>query len=292
MKRIRIYILLVFIPLVSCKSERELVDAYGNFEAIEVLVSAETAGVLVDFPLKEGDKIKKGQLVASVDTIQLVLQKEQLLSGKSSLGARISILDAQVKASQVQLNNLQREKNRIDKLVEGGAATAKQKDDIEGQIALIEAQISATESQKASVYAEHKTLDIQISQVEDKIQRSQVKSPIDGSILTKFKEQGELAAPGQPLCKVANMDELILRAYISGDQLSSVKTGARVTVQFDAEMGIDATSGMISWVSSRAEFTPKIIQTREERVNLVYAIKVLVPNDGTLKIGMPGEVIF
>ncbi len=137
-----------------------------------------------------------------------------------------------------------------------------------------------------------KTLDIQISQVEDKIDRSMVRSPIDGTILTKFKEQGELAAPGQPLCKVANMDELILRAYISGNQLSSVKTGARVTVQFDAEQGLEAATGIVSWISSRAEFTPKIIQTREERVNLVYAIKVVVPNDGRLKIGMPGEVIF
>ncbi len=292
MKRIRTYILLVFIPLFSCNSEKTLVDAYGNFEAIEVLVSAETAGVIIDFPLKEGDRLEKGQLVASIDTIQLVLQKEQLQSGKSSLGARINTLDAQVSASRVQLENLLREKLRIDKLVEGGAATSKQKDDIEGQITLIEAQISATESQKASVYAERKTLDIQISQVEDKIHRSMVKSPIDGTILSKFKEQGELASPGQPLCKVADMDELILRAYISGNQLSSVKTGARVTVQFDVEQGLEASTGIVSWISSRAEFTPKIIQTREERVNLVYAIKVVVPNDGTLKIGMPGEVIF
>ncbi|MDX2429831.1 MAG: HlyD family efflux transporter periplasmic adaptor subunit [Bacteroides sp.] len=292
MKRIHIYLLLVFIPLFACNSDKELVDAYGNFEAIEVIVSAETAGVIMDFPFREGDRLNKDQLLASIDTIQLVLQKAQLQSGKSSLGARISILDAQVKASQVQLKNLQREQLRIDKLVEGGAATSKQKDDIEGQIALIEAQILATESQKASVYAEHKTLDIQISQIEDKIHRSQVKSPIDGSILTKFKEQGELAAPGQPLCKIANMDELILRAYISGKQLSSVKIGEELTVQFDVELGIEECTGIVSWISPRAEFTPKIIQTREERVNLVYAIKVLVPNDGTLKIGMPGEVIF
>jgi len=292
MKSIRTYFLLLFIPFVACNNDNELVDAYGNFEAIEVIISSETAGLIVDFPFFEGDRLKKGQLVVSIDTIQLFLQKEQLLSGKSSLGARISTLDAQVKASKVQLENLLREKKRIDRLVEGGAATAKQKDDIEGQIELMRAQIVATESQKASVYAERKTLDIQISQVEDKINRSKIRSPLDGSILTKFKEEGELAAPGQPLCKIANMDELILRAYISGKQLSAVKSGSQVTVQYDVELGIEETRGIVSWISPRAEFTPKIIQTREERVNLVYAIKVLVPNDGTLKIGMPGEVVF
>ena len=267
-------------------------DAYGNFEAIEVMVSAESSGLILDFPFREGDRLKSGQPVASIDTIQLVLQREQLQSGKVSLGARIQTLDAQVKASRVQLDNLEREKKRIDKLVEGGAATTKQQDDIGGNLELLKAQIVASESQKSSVYAERKTLDIQISQVEDRIRRSVLKSPGDGVILTKYKEKGELASPGQPLCKMANMDELILRAYISGNQLSSVKIGATVNVQFDVDGGLGKTQGTVSWVSPRAEFTPKIIQTREERVNLVYAIKVLVPNDGSLKIGMPGEILF
>jgi HlyD family secretion protein len=284
--------LLAFLSLFSCNNEKELVDAYGNFEAIEVILSAETAGVIENFALQEGDQVKEGQPVASIDSIQLILQRQQLQSGKSSLAARIKTLDAQVNASNIQLENLERERERIDNLLEGGAATPKQKDDIDGQIELMRAQILATESQKASVYAERQTLDIQISQVEDKIQRCSVKSPVDGVMLTKFKEQGEMAAPGQPLCKIAPMDELILRAYISGRQLASVKTGARVKVQFDVKEGLQETSGIVSWISPSAEFTPKIIQTREERVNLVYAIKVLVPNDGSLKIGMPGELIF
>jgi len=292
MKRIHAYILLVFIPLISCSNEKEQVDAYGNFEAIEVLVSAETSGLILEFPFQEGDRLKEGQLVASVDTIQLVLQKEQLQSGKVNLGARISILNAQVKTSRIQLKNLEREKKRIDKLLEGGAATSKQQDDIEGQINLQKAQIAASELQKSSIYAERKTLDIQICQVMDQIERCKVKSPLEGIVLTKYKEQGELASPGQPLCKVANMDKLILRAYISGKQLPLLKTGTQVRVLFDVEEGEDETSGLVSWISPRAEFTPKIIQTREERVNLVYAIKILVPNDGKLKIGMPGEVIF
>jgi len=165
MKRIHSYILLLFIPFLSCKSEKEEVDAYGNFEAIEVMVSAETSGLILEFPFQEGDWLKEGQLVASVDTIQLVLQREQLQSGKVSLGARIKTLDAQVQASKVQLKNLEREKERIHKLVEGGAATSKQQDDIEGQIELLMAQMVATESQKSSVYAERSTLDIQIRQV-------------------------------------------------------------------------------------------------------------------------------
>jgi HlyD family secretion protein len=292
MKRIHPYILLVFIPLLSCSSDKDLVDAYGNFEAIEVMISAETSGLILEFPFQEGYRLIDGQHLASIDTIQLILQREQLQSGKASQGARIHTLDAQVKASMVQLKNMEREKKRIDKLVEGGAATSKQQDDIDGQIELLKAQILATESQKSLVYAERKTLDVQISQVEDRIRKSSLKSPGDGVILTKYKEKGELVSPGQPLCKIANMDELILRAYISGNQLSSVKTGASVTVQFDVAEGVQKTSGIVSWVSPRAEFTPKIIQTREERVNLVYAIKVLVPNDGKLKIGMPGEVIF
>ncbi|MCP4313926.1 MAG: HlyD family efflux transporter periplasmic adaptor subunit [Bacteroidetes bacterium] len=292
MKRIHTYILLVFIPLLSCNNDEEQVDAYGNFEAIEVMVSAETSGLILEFPFREGDRLKEGQVVASVDTIQLVLQREQLQSGKASLGARIKTLEAQVKASRVQLENLEREKKRIDKLVEGGAATSKQQDDIDGQIELLKAQIVATKSQKTSVYAERSTLEIQILQVDDRIRKSSLKSPGDGVILTKYKEKGELATPGQPLYKMANMDELILRAYISGNQLSSVNAGVSVTVQFDVAEGVEKTSGTVSWVSQRAEFTPKIIQTREERVNLVYAIKVLVPNDGSLKIGMPGEIIF
>ncbi len=281
-----------FIFLFSCNSSGDEADAYGNFEAIEVIVSAEAQGKIEKFEPMEGSRLEKGQKIIIIDTIQLTLKKEQLESGKSSLGAKIKTLEAQVKASNVQMVNLQREKGRIDNLVEGGAATTKQQDDLAGQIELLKAQIAATESQKSSVHSERKTLDIQIRQVEDQLWKSTVRNPVEGVMLTKYKEQGELAIPGQPLYKIANLDELVLRAYLSGNQLSSVKTGSQVTVRFDAENGLEETSGIVSWISPRAEFTPKIIQTREERVNLVYAIKVLVPNDGRLKIGMPGEIIF
>jgi len=174
----------------------------------------------------------------------------------------------------------------------GGAATPKQQDDINGQIALLKAQVASTESQKASVYAERNTLDVQIQQVADQIWRCAVRSPMNGILLTKYREEGEVASPGQPLYKMANMNELILRAYVTGNQLSQIKTGETVKVRYDISDGMELINGVVSWVSSQAEFTPKIIQTKEERVSLVYAIKVVVPNEGALKIGMPGEILF
>jgi HlyD family secretion protein len=276
----------------SCSGNGDQADAYGNFEAVEVIVSAEVQGRIVSFKAVEGTPLVMGNAAVVIDSTLLSLKKDQLESGRSSLGARIRTLDAQVEASRVQLQNLEREQERITKLAEGGAATSKQQDDIAGQIDLLKAQITATESQKASVHAERKTLDIQVRQVEEQIRECTVRNPMDGILLTKYKEEGEIAVPGQPLYKMADLDELILRAYISGKQLSSVRTGATVQVRFDSPEGIRQTEGIVRWISPQAEFTPKIIQTREERVNLVYAIKVAVPNDGSLKIGMPGEVVF
>jgi HlyD family secretion protein len=292
MKSINAIVPGLFILLMACSNGEEQVDAYGNFEAVEVMVSAETQGVIDRFGPREGDLLKEGQEVVVIDSTQLTLKKIQLQSGMASIRARIHTLDTQVRASMVQLENLERERQRIDKLLEGGAATTKQRDDIKGQIDLLKAQIDATGSQKALVHAERQTLEIQIRQVEDQIMKCTVRNPLEGIMLTKYRERGEMAAPGQPLYKIANLDELILRAYISGNQLSSVQTGAKVRVRFDAPEGTEELTGVVSWISAQAEFTPKIIQTREERVNLVYAIKVIVPNDGRLKIGMPGEVIF
>jgi len=282
----------LLLALMACKQQSDPADAYGNFEAIEVMVSAESSGRIITFLPGEGAMLKAGQVAVNIDTTQLYLNKLALESGFSSLSARIHTLDAQLQASRVQLDNLEREKKRIEKLVEGGAATSKQQDDINGQVSLLEAQMAATASQKDAVYAERKTLEVQISQVEDQITRCAVKNPMDGTLLTKYREQGEMAAPGQALFKMAQMGELILRAYLSGDQLSSVKLGEEVKVRYDVAGDMAEITGVVSWISSSAEFTPKIIQTREERVSLVYAIKVIVPNDGSLKLGMPGEVVF
>lgn len=292
MKHTKLVIPILLLALVACNQQEEIADAYGNFEAVEVIVSAETSGRINAFLPNEGAVLKVGQVSVVIDTTQLYLQKLRLESGFSSLSSRIHTLDAQLNASSVQLANLEREQGRVEKLVEGGAATSKQLDDMAGQVALLEAQMAATASRKDAVYAERKTLTAQILQVEDQISRCVVRTPLDGTLLIKYKEQGEMAITGQPLYKMANMDELILRAYVSGNQLTSITTGGELRVRFDKEQGLEERTGVVSWISPRAEFTPKIIQTREERVNLVYAIKVVVPNDGSLKIGMPGEVIF
>lgn len=292
MKYARYTIAFLILVLAACNNEEDQADAFGNFEAIEVMVSAESGGQIRTFLPVEGDLLKQDQVSVSIDTTQLYLQKLALESGFSSLNSRLHTLDAQLFASQVQLDNLSREQNRIEKLLEGGAATPKQRDDIMGQVQLLEAQMAATESQKQAVFAERKTLEAKIRQVEDQLEKCTVRNPIDGTLLSKYREMGEMAVPGQPLYKMARLDELILRAYVTGRQLSTVKTGEEVKVRFDTAEGLGELRGIISWVSPTAEFTPKIIQTREERVNLVYAIKVIVPNDGRLKIGMPGEVFF
>jgi HlyD family secretion protein len=292
MKYARYTIAFLILVLAACNNEEDQADAFGNFEAIEVMVSAESGGQIRTFLPVEGDLLKQDQVSVSIDTTQLYLQKLALESGFSSLNSRLHTLDAQLFASQVQLDNLSREQNRIEKLLEGGAATPKQRDDIMGQVQLLEAQMAATESQKQAVFAERKTLEVKIRQVEDQLEKCTVRNPIDGTLLSKYREMGEMAVPGQPLYKMARLDELILRAYVTGRQLSTVKTGEEVKVRFDTAEGLGELRGIISWVSPSAEFTPKIIQTREERVNLVYAIKVIVPNDGRLKIGMPGEVFF
>ena len=288
----RYFVFLLLLSLMACKPQIDPADAYGNFEAVEVMVSAESAGRIIFFSAQEGSTLQQNQVAVKMDSTQLYLQKIRLESGFASLNSRITTLDAQVRASRVQLDNLEREKERILKLLEGGAATSKQLDDISGQLVLLAAQMETIESQKASVQAERKTLLIQIRQVEDQLEKCSIKNPIEGILLSKYKEEGEMATPGQPLYKIANMNELILRAYVSGKQLASIKTGSPVKVRFDKEQGMEETTGVVSWISPSAEFTPKIIQTREERVNLVYAIKIMVPNDGSLKIGMPGEVVF
>lgn len=292
MKQVRYLVPVLFLSFSACDNNAEKADAYGNFEAIEVMVSAESSGRIIEFVSSEGEKLTVDQPVVIIDTTQLYLKKSQLESGEISIASRINTLEKQVLASRVQLANLEREKERIDRLYEGGAATSKQQDDVNGQIDLMMAQIKVTESQKSSLVAERSTLEIQVRQVEDQIRKCTVRSPLQGIMLTKFREKGEVVAPGQALFKMAHMEELILRAYVTGNQLSKVKAGAKVRVRFDVSEGLEEIEGSVRWISPQAEFTPKIIQTKEERVSLVYAIKVAVPNDGRLKIGMPGELYF
>jgi HlyD family secretion protein len=278
--------------LSACKKSDKS-DAYGNFEAIEVTVSSQANGQILYLKILEGDLVKAGDTLGLVDTVDLSLKKEQLVKNLTVMEARLSSIRSQINVQEQQKQNLLVEKARLDKLFKDGAATQKQMDDMAGNLDLIDAQIQATKVQQEGVYAERASLKIQIGQVGESISKCLVISPTDGTVLTKFAEAGEVTSFGKPMFKVADLTQMELKVYVSGDQLPYLKIGDRVRVMIDRDRkDLQELSGVVSWISSTAEFTPKTIQTREERVNLVYAAKVIVTNDGTLKIGMPGEIDF
>ncbi len=288
-------VLLMILVLASCNGSNNNSDAYGNFEAVEITVSSEGNGKIIEFNMEEGQAVQKGEKLGVIDTIQLYLKKMQLEATVRAIYTKLPDVAAQADVIKEQLANADTEKVRFEKLVKSDAATQKQLDDIIAQIQLLEKQLSATLSslntQTKGTLSEIEPLRYQIKQIDDQIRRSVISSPIDGTVLTKFVESGELAAYGRALYKVADVDNIILRAYFSGEQLSQVQIGQSVTVLIDAPDGQYKTyPGTVTWVAQKAEFAPKVIQTKEERVNLVYAVKVLVKNDGAIKIGMPGEL--
>ena len=287
---------LLFLSLIlllgSCAGNKTKSDAYGNFETDEVTISAESSGKLLLTAFREGEKVNKGDVMAIIDTVNLVLQRNQLLAQKESVLSQKAALYASIAVSDQQITNVQKDQVRFKKMLAEGAATPKQMDDIDGQIAITGKQKKAYAAQISTIEKNAEAIDAQISVLNDKINTSVVKSPISGIILEKYAETGELASPGKSLYKLANMDTLILRVYVSGPQLTQVQAGKKVKVMIDGVDGIKEMAGTVEWISPEAEFTPKIIQTREERVKLVYAAKVRVPNDGSLKLGMPGEIKF
>lgn len=276
----------------ACHSGEQTSDAFGNFESEEVLVSAESQGRLIDVSISEGDRLQRGKITAIIDTTGLHLKKRQLAVTMQSLHTKMQTLRSQIETKKIEKENLDRELARVKRLLKDGAATIRQRDDLQGKVRVAQAGIRSMESQMSTLYAERESVGVQIQQVNNQLDHALVKNPVEGVVLQKYKKEGEVVAPGQALYKIANLDQLILRAYVSGNQLSEVKIGAEATVLYDTPDGLKEIPGTISWVASEAEFTPKIIQTREERVNLVYAIKVRVENDGSLKIGMPGETRF
>ena len=291
MKKIS-YLLFFSILLISCERNHKS-DAYGNFEAIEVTISSESNGKILRLNVVEGQDINAGDTIALIDTTDLFLKKEQFIKQKSVSQAKINNINAQLSVQDQQRKNLLVDKNRLENLMKDGAATQKQMDDLNGNLDLIGTQIQATAVQKESVNAELATLAVQIAQVEESIAKCTVLSPLKGTILVKYAEQGEVTSMGKPICKMANLDELELKVYISGDQLPYLRIGQAVEVLIDKnKKELSGLEGMVSWISSKAEFTPKTIQTKKERVNLVYAAKLIVKNDGRLKIGMPAEINF
>ena len=288
-----ITLIAIIFVLSSCSSKNGKSDAYGNFETVEVLVSSEIQGKLLQSSIDEGKALKAGEVVGLIDTVQLALKRDQLVAQRNASATKISNILSQIAVQEETKGTLMVDKARTERLMRDKAIPVKQLDDINGKIKVVDSQIESIKTQNAAVVSEVEAFDKQIAQMKDQINRCKIINPIKGTVLEKYIEPSEIAAPGKTLYKIADMGQMILRVYVSGSQLSSVKVGQKATVLIDNEKGDYKTyEGTISWVSPEAEFTPKIIQTKEERVNLVYAVKVTVKNDGSLKIGMPGEVRF
>lgn len=292
MKRSTMYLLLLI--LAGC-SRSESFDATGTFEATEVTVSAEASGRILAFNVNEGDRIEQGQTVGTIDTVQLYLQKMQLERQIASVRSNRPDISKQVTALQEQIAQQETERTRVKRLLDDGAATTKQLDDIDASLKILNGQLEATLStlrnNTASIDENSSSIELQIAQVEDRLAKCRIVSPVTGTVLAKYAETGELASTGRPLMKVADLDHIYLRAYFTSEQLAALQLGQEVTVT--ADFGADEQyeyPGRIVWIASESEFTPKNIQTRNTRANLVYAVKIAVENDGRLKIGLYGEV--
>ena len=278
----------------SCGTEAEF-DAQGSFEATEVVVSAEAAGRILWFDAEEGTAVEPGVRIGQIDTLQLDLQRRQLEAQQAALLASRPDIRAQAAALREQIAKQERELTRVQNLLRDGAATTKQRDDIEAQIRILQSQLSAAlsslDKSTVTIDGNAAVVEAQIAALDDRITRCRIASPIAGVVLTKYAEAGELAAVGKPLLKVADLEHLYLRAYFTSEQLAAIRVGDAVTVT--ADFGGDQRydyEGRITWISPESEFTPKTIQTRDSRANLVYAAKIAVRNDGRLKIGLAGEV--
>lgn|SRR5690554_394843 len=287
----------VSLLMLSCRNGESDFDATGSFEATEVIVSSQANGRILEFNLNEGDQLQEGQVVGFTDSTQLYLQKMSLLSNVRGVRAQQPDISKQTAAVQEQINTLEREKARVQRLLESNAANQKQLDDIESQLEIqnkqLQALTSTLQKSSANISAQSSTLDIQVAQIEDQLEKTRIISPITGTVLNRYATEGELATIGKPLFKVADINNMYLRAYVTNDQLGQIKLNDKVIVKVDDGKGeMKSYSGTISWISSKSEFTPKTIQTKNERANLVYAIKIAVHNDGYIKIGMYGEVKF
>ncbi|HOZ67931.1 MAG TPA: HlyD family efflux transporter periplasmic adaptor subunit [Chitinophagaceae bacterium] len=309
MKQIVFIALIAISVLTACKNGNGNADASGTFEANEVIVSAESSGKLTSFTVEEGQLIAKDSVVGTVDATNISLQKEQVESSIQALGEKtvdvspqVKLLEDQLAVQQSQLNNLLHEQGRIQNLLKQDAATGKQLDDINAQVDVAKRSMNVTRqqiqvqqnnvaTQNRSILSEGKPLQKRVAQLEDQLKKTTIMNPVAGTVLTKYAEQGEITSTGKALYKIADLSTITLRAYITGTQLSQVKLGQSVKVLVDdGAKKYKEYSGTISWVSDKAEFTPKTIQTKDERANLVYATKIKVKNDGYLKIGMYGEV--
>lgn len=293
MKRI-VYIAAVVLAA-SCGTEAEF-DAQGTFEATEVVVSSEAMGRILNFEVEEGMAVEANQMVGAIDSVQLHLQRKQLVAQQSALLDSRPDVKKQVAALREQIAKQNEELRRVENMLKDGAATKKQKDDIEAQVKILERQLDATlstlDKNTSTINNNSAALEAQIAALDDRISKCRIISPVGGTVLVKYAEAGELASVGKPLMKIADLDNIYLRAYFTSDQLAKVNLGdeVKVVADFGGEERYDYT-GRVAWISSESEFTPKTIQTKDSRANLVYAVKIAVENDGRLKIGLAGEVV-
>lgn len=286
----------VMCSVAGCKGSLGDYDAEGYFESTEITVSAEANGRILFFDVEEGERVRADSLLGCIDTVQLYLTKLQLeKTAESVLNSRPDV-SSRIQAMEEQLKSLGFERERLARLLADGAATRKQMDDLDAQIAVLKKQLSAQEqalnSSVRSIDAQSAGIGMQIAQVEDQLSKCRISSPVDGTVLTKYAEAGEFMAAGRPLFKVADMDRVYLRAYLTSGQLADVRLGQQVMVYSDyGGDSVKEYQGTVTWISDQSEFTPKNIQTRDERENLVYAIKVAVKNDGFIKLGMYGGLV-
>lgn len=279
----------------ACGNSENEYDATGTFEATEITVSAEQNGRLLQFGIDEGDKVEAGKQIGLIDTVQLYLKARQIGATKMVYAAQRPETQKQIAATREQLAKARQEYNRFAGLVKEGAANTKQLDDAKSQVAVLErqleAQISSLGTSTNSLNAQMSTADVQKLQVADQLAKCHITAPITGTILEKYAEPGEFAAVGKPLFKIADIDNMYMRAYVTTAQLKNVKIGQQVKVYADYGDGERKEyAGKVTWISSKSEFTPKTILTDDERADLVYAVKIAVKNDGYVKIGMYGEV--
>lgn len=296
MKRSFAYPLLVLLAA-SCVEGNKAYDASGVFESTEVTVSAEGNGKILSLDLQEGDRLEAGQIVGCIDTVQLHLSEIQLEASRRAVGSGRLDISKQIAALESQIGKQRQELDRFTKLEKAGASNRKQVEDIQAQIETLERQLAAQKeslnSSNRNVSGQADALEAQIEQIRDRIRKCVITSPVAGTVLAKYSEAGEFAALGRALFKVADIDNIRLRAYITADQLTTLKLGQQVRVFADqGSSGRKEYAGTLIWISDKAEFTPKTIQTRDERANLVYAVKIAVENDGLIKLGMYGDIKF
>jgi HlyD family secretion protein len=293
MQSVRFAAVTVLVLVASCNRERKP-DAYGNVEATEVIVSAQTGGQLVRFTAAEGMRLEAGALAGSIDTLQLTLQREQIMAQRSGSSSRANEVTQQINVLEVQREIAGRAYERTRRLFAQQAATAQQLDQAERDYRVLGEQIRALRAQRQTVGQDVASTGARVAQIQDQIRRSEIRNPVPGTVLATYTKAGEFVQPGQALYKIANLDTLELRAYITEAQLAQVRLGQPAQVSIDVGANERrVVPGVVSWISPSAEFTPTPIQTRDERTNLVYAVKIRLPNSGgLLKIGMPADVQF